>query len=47
METTSKATTATVPPEDLIPITIDHYQQEQLYDNIVRPILDPMMLFSA
>ncbi|KFA80176.1 hypothetical protein S40288_09979 [Stachybotrys chartarum IBT 40288] len=41
METTSEAAAATVPPEDLIPVTTDHCQQEQLYDNTVRPILDP------
>ncbi|KFA55625.1 hypothetical protein S40293_10059 [Stachybotrys chartarum IBT 40293] len=41
METTSEAAAATVPPEDLIPITTDHCQQEQPYDNTVRPILDP------
>ncbi|KEY74499.1 hypothetical protein S7711_10322, partial [Stachybotrys chartarum IBT 7711] len=43
METTSEATAATVPPEDLIPVITDHYQQEQLYNNTVRPILDPTM----
>ncbi|KFA66723.1 hypothetical protein S40285_09573, partial [Stachybotrys chlorohalonatus IBT 40285] len=43
METTPEAAAATVPPEDLIPVTTDHCQQEQLYDNTVRPILDPTM----
>ncbi|KEY63853.1 hypothetical protein S7711_11519 [Stachybotrys chartarum IBT 7711] len=41
METASEAAAATVPAEERIPVSTDHCQQEQPYDNTVRPILDP------
>ncbi|KEY73849.1 hypothetical protein S7711_10283 [Stachybotrys chartarum IBT 7711] len=43
METASEVAAATVPAEERIPVLTDHCQQEQPYDNIVRPILDPTM----
>ena len=41
MESDAEAAAVTVPPQDRIPIKTDHCQQEQQYDNTVRPILDP------
>ncbi|KFA69585.1 hypothetical protein S40285_08734 [Stachybotrys chlorohalonatus IBT 40285] len=41
METTSEAAAGTVPVQDRIPVSTNHYQREQDNDNTVRPVLDP------
>ncbi|KFA70226.1 hypothetical protein S40285_10787 [Stachybotrys chlorohalonatus IBT 40285] len=41
METTSEAAAGTVPVQNRIAVSTNHYQREQTNDNIVRPALDP------